>query len=336
MECCSDARDPGACAGASGSPRRLLVIANPTAGTARKAILRRVLDDVRALGATADVRYTECAGDGVRLAGAAAREGRYDVIVAAGGDGTVNEVANGLARAGCPGVALGILPLGTANVLAIEAGIPRDPAGAARILVQGVERPLYLGVARCAPPDSAGHSGEARRFVMMAGVGFDAHVVGTVSPSLKRVGGKLAYVWSALRGAFTYGFPLCSLEIETPQGDWQRFRAASAVFCKGRHYGGAFVVAPGADLSRPELEVLILERPGPLNCLRYAWGLALGRLDRFPDVRIVSARSVRLHGLEREGAQIDGDACPGALSGVSVDPVPLRLVVPAAGGSRTG
>src|SRR6185312_7997435 len=117
-----------------------------------------------------------------------------DAIVAAGGDGTINEVANGLLAAIASGrraPPLGIVPMGTANVLARELDILGSPHKIVRMLLEGRVVPIRLGRA----DSSAG----TRHFIMMAGIGFDAHVVATVSLALKRWVGKGAYVISSLR-----------------------------------------------------------------------------------------------------------------------------------------
>lgn len=244
--------------------------------------------------------------------------------MAAGGDGTINEVANGLARAGREDVALGILPIGTANVLAIEAGIPRRVERAARVLATGTPRPLYLG--EVVPENH--YEEDIRRFVLMAGAGFDAHVIETVDLRLKRRIGRFAYVWSALTRVLSYPFPMNDLEVQTIDGDIERVSGATVIICNGRHYGGAYVAAPSADISKPSFQVVVSERPGILNMARYAWGLGAGRLSRFPDIRILEATSVRLPGNQLKTLQLDGDAHTTRISEIKVAARPLSLIVP--------
>ena len=154
--------------------RRLLIIFNPAAGWRRRQRLAPVLTRLREHGCALVVRETQGPGDAERFA-AEVDPDAFDIVVAAGGDGTVNETINGLARSGLP---LGLIPLGTANVLAAEIGLRTDPASLARCLVFGEPRPIALGAAN------------GRRFILMAGAGFDAQVVAGVSVPMKRWLGK--------------------------------------------------------------------------------------------------------------------------------------------------
>jgi len=168
--------------------RRLLVIFNPTAGRRRRRTLAAAL---RLLDGRADItrQHTRARGDAEAFAGLVP-EGAIALV--AGGDGTANEVANGLLAAG--GGDMAILPLGTANVLAAELGIV-DMASAAEAAATGSRFAYRPGLAN------------GRGFLMMAGVGFDAHVVAGVSRRLKRFMGKGAYVAESLRQLWSFSFP---------------------------------------------------------------------------------------------------------------------------------
>jgi diacylglycerol kinase family enzyme len=160
-----------------------LIIFNPAAGWRRRQRLAPVLAQLGEHGCAFVVRETQAPGDAERFAAEVDPEA-FDLVVVAGGDGTVNETINGLARSGLP---LALIPLGTANVLAAEIGLGPDPAAVARCVALGQPRPIALGAAA------------GRRFILMAGAGFDAHVVAGVSVPMKRWLGKGAYVLSTLR-----------------------------------------------------------------------------------------------------------------------------------------
>ena len=257
------------------TPRqRILVIHNPTAGSRAQSKLSGFVKLLTEDGAEVAVRATARPGDATAIARAAGGEA-WDAIVAAGGDGTVNEIVNGL---GPNSPSLGILPLGTANVLALELGLPMAAAAAARLIARGGVRQLHFPAI------------EGRRYVMMAGVGFDARVVDAVASSgLKRRFGKLAYVWQTVTGFSRFSRARYSLDI-----DGVPYTAASAVIANGRHYGGRYICAPDADLDSPDLHVCLFAGNGAWNTVRYAVGLILGRLHRFPDVRIVVGRSIHI------------------------------------------
>src|SRR5690606_16677430 len=220
---------------------RVLVIYNPTAGTRQRRRFSETLRHLTMSGCTVAVRETVAAGAAGMLARAALDED-HDVIVAAGGDGTINEIVN--AVAGTSAV-LGLIPLGTANVLAAEIGLPEEPRQIAEIIARGRARPVYLGAV------------DNRRFSMMASFGYDAQAVDRVSLPLKRRLGKLAYVASAIATWLRLRNVRFSLEI-----DGQRATAASVVVAKGHYYAGRYQCAPDARLDDPHLHVCLMERTG--------------------------------------------------------------------------
>jgi diacylglycerol kinase (ATP) len=166
------------------------------------------------------------------------------LVVAAGGDGTVNEVLNGLS----PGATLGILPLGTANVLARELGLPLDAEAACRRILDGEVSRVDFGVA-------TDESGTERRFACMAGIGFDAQVVGTVTPRLKRFLRGLAFAVTAFRVLFGNRFP----NVEIANGD-EIHMARFAIIANGHYYGGVYRVSGPGLLTSGEFETVLVER----------------------------------------------------------------------------
>lgn len=274
--------------------RRFLVIHNPVAG-ARRA--RRLAGIVRILeerhGAAVTVRATTGRGDAEEIA-RTLQPGMVDALVVAGGDGTINEAINGLAATAAgevgPVVPLGLVPLGTANVLAAELGLPSTAEGIAAALVDGAVKPIHLGCAN------------GRYFSMMAGAGLDARVVETVDTVLKRRIGKGAYVVRTLQEWATRPGARYRVTI-----DGRIEEVASVIVAKGHFYGGRFVCAPEARLDLPELHACLFPQAGRWNALRYLWGVTAGRLGDFPDYRVVRASRVLIEGPEGEAVQGDGD-----------------------------
>lgn len=291
--------------------RRILVIYNPTAGQWRRRRLRATLRGLEALGCHLTLHETTRQGDAEATA-ARLSAGQFDAVVAAGGDGTINEVANGLVKAEGPVPPLAIIPLGTANVLAQEIGLRGQPAAIARAIAEGERMTAHLGCAN------------GRHFLMMAGVGFDAHVVANVDLALKRRTGKVAYVLETLAQALRYGFPLCQVEV-----DGRRYEAFSVVVCNGRHYGGPFVAAPRADLGQPTFEVCLLRRAGWAHVLRYGIALVSGRLAALPDVQIESGARLRIDGENGLPVQGDGDIIAHLPVTIDIAKKTLDLIVPA-------
>jgi diacylglycerol kinase family enzyme len=184
-------------------------------------------------------------------------------------------------------------------VLAGEIGRGTAPEAVARAAVSGTPRRICLG-------EAATRAG-TRRFAMMAGVGFDAHVVANLSLPLKRKAGKLAYGWQMLvewarLPPRRYGVT----------ADGARFDCASAIVANGRRYGGRYVAAPDASLDRDSFELVLFERGGRWAVLRYAVALGLGRLHTAKGVRILTAREISIEGDDdgSDGAEpvhADGD-----------------------------
>jgi diacylglycerol kinase (ATP) len=255
-------------------PRRILVIFNPAAGRSRgrSARLRRVVALLEERGCTVAVRATAGPGDALRLARDA--DPAFDMIVAAGGDGTVNEVANGVFAGSRP---FAIVPLGTGNVLANEIGLPRRLRDLARLIAEGLPQPLW--------PGRAGD----RLFLAMTGIGFDAAVLGALDQHLKRRLGKLAFAWPILTCVYHYRRREFVFAI-----DGAAHRAASAIIVKGRLYAGRFVVVPGARVVDPLLHVVLFRRAGRGAVLRYLAAMLLGILHRLPDVAILAARRISI------------------------------------------
>lgn len=296
--------------------RRFLVIFNPVAGRNARARLDRALIALRRLGAVVELRETAGPGDAERFARTAVFAD-FDVVAVAGGDGTVNEVVNGLADSNLP---LAIFPFGTGNVLAHEIDLPRHPARLALIATQGEARPIWLG-------EVASTGVSDRRFVLMAGIGFDAQVVEGLDLELKQRTGKFAFVWSILKRLWRYR-PLRYDVIVEGSGAPQSFRPASVVATRGHYYGGRFVLAPKARLSDPVLYVVMFMQTGRWAALRYLVALALGVLHRLPDVKTVAAHAARFVTPTGAPVQIDGDILAHQPATIRIADRPLLLIHP--------
>ena len=303
------------------SDRAVLLILNPTAGRRRRGLVNAVVRRVRELGWTVDLVETAAAGDARRIA-ETCDAARYAVIAVAGGDGTINEVVNGLAGRAVAGPALGIVPLGTANVLARELGLGFSAAALAQTLTAGREILMQ--------PGEASGAGRTRRFSLMAGAGFDAKVVAGVSATLKRRLGRAAYVWRSLVEAQRYRPVRYAVEI-----DGVRHEAASVIVTHGRLYAGPYLVAPDAALGKPLLHVCLFERWGRSQTLRFGLALLLGRLPRTAGYRVIAGHDIRLSVLSdagenrRQPVQIDGDDALTLPVSIALAAGAVRLLRPA-------
>lgn len=289
------------------TPRRVLIIANPVAGRRQPRRLPRILDRLNQFGCAVTVRETARRGDGEAQARQALAE-NFDVIVAAGGDGTVGEVVNGLAGSRQP---FALLPLGTANVLAGEIGLDDAPEAIAETIAHGQAEEVYFGVAN------------GRYFTLMAGVGLDARVVAGVNLWLKRRTGMFAYFIQSLIEICRSGTTQYKVLIGATT-----YQAASVIVAKSHYYGKRFVCAPDARLQDPSLQVCLLVSPGPWNALRYALAMIGGRLCALPDYYIIPATSLTILGGAEDPVQLDGDADGHLPVSIHVSAQPFRLLMP--------
>ena len=218
-----------------------VIIGNPNSGRAGdEGYLERFAKTLRAGGLETEVLNTERPDHATELAALAGDR----LVIAAGGDGTVNEVINGLSS----GATLGILPLGTANVLARELGLPLKPEEACNRILTGERSRIDLGVA-------TDREGVERRFACMAGIGFDASVVRTVTPRLKRYLRVLAFPLMAFKVLAEQDVPMVHIH----HGD-TIYVTQFAIVANGHYYGGDFKVADAGLLTNGEFETILVER----------------------------------------------------------------------------
>ena len=269
----------------------MLIIFNPVAGRRRAQRLWRVLDIMATSGVRLEIVETQHGGHATELARTGAQAGRQ-LVVAAGGDGTIAEVAAGLAGSDCK---LGIIPIGTANVLAHELGLSFSPAGVAAALAFGRTVNVW--------PGSAVGAGGTRLFVQMLGAGFDAQVVKNLSLGLKRAIGRSSYVLQSMRELGRYGFPPITVSL-----DGKCSEAGSVIVSKGRLYAGRYLVAPGCRPTDRGFSVVLFERPGALQAALCGAALPFDMIPHMPGVRVLRAEHVELD-CRQAPAQTDGDPC---------------------------
>jgi YegS/Rv2252/BmrU family lipid kinase len=263
---------------------------------------------------------TDAAGHATELAQAAVAQGA-DLVVVLGGDGTINEVVNGLVHSGVP---LGVLPGGTANVLATELGLGSRIEKAAMRLAQSVARPVALGKITSGSGEAGGPA-FTRYFLMMCGAGFDARVVFEVDHRFKAAAGKLAYYWAGL-SQITHRVEPIDVRLNGSGSQ----RVGFALVSRVRNYGGDLEIAKGASLLRDAFEIVTFEGTNPL---RYAWymlGVVFGQLKSMRGVRVLSSGSAEV--LSNAHVQFDGEYLGRQPVLIEIVPGALNLLVPPAYG----
>ena len=286
-----------------------VIIGNPNSGRpGSKDYLERCAKILRSGGLEVKVLNTERPDHATELAASAGDR----LVVAAGGDGTINEVINGLDK----DATLGILPLGTANVLAREIGLPLDAGRACERILSGERTRIDVGVAKT--PEGA-----ERRFACMAGVGFDAHVVRAVTPRLKRYLRSLAFPIIGLKVLFEREFP----PVQVVHGD-ETYITRFAIIANGHYYGGDFRVTHPGLLTNGELEAIRVERVSAL--LRpdvFARIMAKKPLDR--SMRSFTAKEISAHVPDDAAVvpvQLDGEVWGSLPMSFRVEPAALRVI----------
>ena len=238
------------------SLRKALLISNPKTGrygARRPPKLEALCDYLRKANVEVELVSTIGPGDATRIARNAAKNGFHDVIVS-GGDGTINEVLQGLIGTDAR---LGILPHGTGNVLARELKLPLNSKQAIEVIAQGRTQKVYAG---CAINET---SGVKRYFLLMAGIGLDASVVSRVHPGLKKRIGKAAFWYSGLSQLADWQPVPFEIEI-----DGKTYVATFAIIGKSAGYGGELLVTPRARIDYPEFEICVIESRSRLHYLR--------------------------------------------------------------------
>ncbi len=295
---------------------RICVIFNPAARGNKARRFRRHLDE---MAQQSVFKATTAPGDARRFAATAASDG-FDVIVAAGGDGTVNEVLNGIGDVpgGFGRTRLGVLPLGTVNVFALELRIPLRLEAAWAVLRRG--RELRIDQGRVNYLDDGQPA--QRYFMQLGGAGLDARAVELVSWKLKTNAGVLAYVVAGFQ-ALAEKQPHISV-----LADGKKIEGELALVGNGKFYGGRYNVFPAARLDDGLLDARVIRRVSLASLIRLAPGLFLRRKlseELAPQVR---AQKLEITSESPTAFELDGEWVGHLPATFSVEARQLRVVVP--------
>lgn len=234
-----------------------------------------------------------------------------DLLAVCGGDGTMNEIATAVPA---PPFPVALLPAGTANVLARELGLPLNPVRALRIALGGNTRKIDLG--------SLG-PGSRRRFLFVAGIGFDAYAVFRARPGLKSKLGIAAYVVAISECLQKYSFP----EFHVSAGG-RTFTATSCLACNSRKYGGGLLFCPDADMHDGQLDLLILEGRRRLALAVFLLQAWLQRPRQGDWIHRLRSDSLCVEGAEGVFVQVDGELAGGLPLDISLTPSAFPLIIP--------
>lgn len=292
---------------------RLLIVLNPSAGRYTQGHINAIIEALEQHGINAEVYKTRGPGDAITALKKLTPD--FDIVVAAGGDGTINEVLNGI---GDSAVTLGIIPCGSTNVLATELRLPTKPKAIATLLASNTTRNIYSGAVN------------GRRFAMMVGVGYDTLVVAGISDAMKQKLGKFSYVISMLRELKNFGHQQYLLQI-----DGSVHTASSVVATLGKHYAGPYIFARNARIDEATIDVVLVQTLNRWAFLLMLLALPFGWAEKLPFIKTVKAKRVRIshypaktNSSQRESLQADGD-CVGYLPAeLHVHDTPLKVLAP--------
>jgi diacylglycerol kinase (ATP) len=308
-----------------------LLIHNPNAGNGGNG-RRRQLDDARRIlaagGIHAELAETRGPGHATEIASRATSEGRQ-LVIACGGDGTLNEVVNGLAaHQNGHRVPLALLPGGTANILAKELDIPWDIPRATTKILHGEVKEIALGLATpLAQPE------RKKYFLSVAGAGPDGMIVYSVDLDLKAKVGILAYWWQGAVEVMRYKYQRFRVIV-----DGQAIDATLAVVGRTKNYGGPFKITTEADLYEDRFEIMALTTQSGFKYLSYLPPLWMGKLRGLDGVHFYKSDTVVCEPLDSAPvyAQIDGESLARLPIEFKIVPRALKLLVPRNGVARNG
>jgi diacylglycerol kinase family enzyme len=286
--------------------RRFLIVRNKTAGVSRQDLVVRVAAALVRDGCVVTIRNTASADDLQRVAIEAQQDA--DAVVAAGGDGTIRALAIALEGSGVP---VGIIPVGTGNVMAREIGMARRTEEIAKVLRFG----------RAIDIEGARANGEP--FFLMAGIGFDGAIVRALNTTVKQRAGLAAYTMPVLRALLSNPHRLrVSIDDGLPQP------ASWVIATRATRYGGSFVLSPKAGLTKPGLVAIVVQSSGRMALLRQLVALGLGRLDRTAGVQAHICARIAVEAVKPAPTQIDGDAFAQTPIVVEAGGPRMSLIVP--------
>ena len=308
--------------------RKVAVVENPASGQTsphRKAIIREVLAGLRQAGLEAEHLMIDGPGSGSALTREAIASGCNAVIVC-GGDGTVHEVMQALVGTD---VALGVVPMGTANALASDLGISRSPAKAIQALLQAA--PTQVPVGRITFRDDDG-SKRSRYFTVAAGIGADALLMARMDPVLKRRLGYLLYLVEAFRIWISHSFPLFRVAHTNGDGRPHLVEASQILAVRVRSFGGVLgELAPGATLHGNKLCLLAFKTRSRLRYMRFLLAVLAHRHSFSNEIELIAADTVEckpLKGRSHIYVEADGELLGQLPACIEVAAETLTLLIP--------
>ena len=263
---------------------KIAIIYNPNAGSAKIKKLLKIKERL-SLKSSVTIYDTQKPGDATSIAKRECKN--FDIIVAAGGDGTINEVINGIDI----NTKLGIIPLGTANILAIEAGIKNDIKSICKSIEKGVTKKIYIS------------NINNKKFFLMAGIGYDGDIVHKMKPSLKKIFGKAMFGFLGLLEFFKlkkYNIKV-ETESETAFGNW-------VLVTNSKYYAGPYKITKSTSIFNDSIVCYVFNDLSRLGFLYYIFLILFyGDLSRSKKVTKIISKNIKISSKEKINVQCDGE-----------------------------
>jgi diacylglycerol kinase (ATP) len=313
--------------------RRAFLIYNPASGrrrAKRKLDIARVDEVLRTAGVQVETCATTHLGSAIQQVQEAAARG-FDTVIACGGDGTANEVLNGIMLAssmeGSADLALGLVPLGSGNLLASDLGLPSDPVQAARKLLTYQPREFHPGLV-CSQGE---HGADKRYFLVAAGVGADAELMYRTEVEAKELWGRNAYFLEMARMALSRRYPLFHVEWEDEQGTRQESPAMLAMCVRAGKFPGLLSrVKLGTSLLRNDFCLLLFRTNKIRRFFSYFASVATGRNWKVESVDAIHTKWFRctaIPGMRTVHSQADGELLGVLPAELTIESRPVKLLM---------
>ena len=325
--------------------KQATIIFNPMSGRSgrRAEDVRQMVEILASRGIDASSSATTGPGTATQQAAAAIAAG-VDILISYGGDGTLNEVIQGVAGSKTP---LAVWPGGTSNVVARDLSVPFEIVGLAEMISTCKTQRIALGLAKpgsefkddsaesnansftanstssTARPTESAIRSPGRYFVMMAGIGLDASIARSVNHNLKRRAGEMAYWLSGIKHLFQWRAEPFTIDV-----DGKSYEAAFALVGNGKGYGGGMVMTPGASLDQPWFEIYIL--PPLSNNFAYlrALGACMRGRPEIEGVSLIKGKKIRANSSREPWVEADGELLGPLPMTFEVVPDALSVIVP--------
>jgi len=296
---------------------RVSIIANPISGKGKsRQTVRDLSEELTERGFRVDVFFTEAKGDAMKAA--SELSGEYAAVCAVGGDGTMNEVLNGIAESDIP---LAILPAGLSNVVAVELGITPE----VKEFASAIADRSMVDIDLCRAND--------RYFIGMGGAGWDAHIVHSIAKSRNSPLGFKGYVVPIAKSLVTYDFPHIEVVLD---GKTLTKKAGMVIVGNVAQYGGPFRITNRADFNDGVLDVYIVRRASPVEMLKLFAGVLWGDHTRHGNATYARGTELRLTSKGGVPVHIDGEAYGHLPMNIKITGIKKKVIVPGQGCDAPG